>query len=170
VGIAAARGLSRGAKNVLAIVRPGDHEFKELLRSEGVRWAICDRPHLGISESLKAGIYAAPDADGWLIGLADMPWITPQTTRTIVEMLKRGADIVAPVHEGRRGHPVGFARTFKARLLALTGDHGARDLLDTYISRLETFECSDPGVLRDIDEPKDITVGSFHAPAFRPSV
>lgn len=158
VGIAAARAMSRGTKNVLAILRSGDHKFKGLLRAEGISSVICGRADLGVSESLKTGIRAAPDAEGWLIGLADMPWVRPQTIRAIVEMLEDGADVAAPVHAGRRGHPVGFARTFKARLLTLTGDRGACDLLETYISRVETFKCSDAGVLRDVDEPKDVRV------------
>ena len=41
--------------------------------------------------------------------------------RVVVEALRAGAEITAPFHRGRRGHPVGFCKTCRERLLALEG-------------------------------------------------
>src|SRR5947208_4959013 len=79
--------------------------------------------------SLACGVQATPDADGWLVALADMPWIKPSTIRTLAAALTAGADIVAPSYNGERGHPVGFARRHYAALSALTGDEGARAIV-----------------------------------------
>ncbi|MDD3355260.1 NTP transferase domain-containing protein, partial [Zoogloea sp.] len=64
--------------------------------------------------------------------------------------------LVAPVHEGKRGHPVGFAARWRSDLLASTGDQGARELLTRHGALLQGVPVSDPGVVRDIDVPADL--------------
>lgn len=155
IGVAAARNLLRGTPTTLAVVRPDDHELTALLRAEGVTAIICETAELGISASLAAGVQASADADGWLIALADMPWISPETIRALVGLLEKGAQLVAPYYAGRRGHPVGFARRYKVDLLELSGDSGARDLLQANHNRLRQFHCDDRGILRDVDVPAD---------------
>src|SRR3712207_5686187 len=114
------------------------HEYPRCWRAEGIIAVNCDSAQLGISASIDAGIRAAPDAHAWLIALADMPWIRPRTIRALAYMLKAGAEVAAPVYRGRRGHPVGFARSFKTELLKLNGDRRARDLLMKFPARVKT--------------------------------
>ncbi|MGH8502355.1 MAG: nucleotidyltransferase family protein [Gammaproteobacteria bacterium] len=156
IGVAAARNLLAGCGHALAVVRPGDRDFAALLRTEGLEIVVARRARLGMGASLAAGVAAAPDANGWLIALADMPWIAPRTIRAVVSMLENGAALAAPSHNGRRGHPVGFARAFKDELVNLTGDTGARELVRRYAERLQLFPCGDAGVLKDIDTPADL--------------
>ena len=107
--------------------------------------------------SLAAGVSATPEAGGWLIALADMPWIRPATMRLLADRLRGGASMVAPVCAGRRGHPVGFAARWGEQLKSLCGDEGARDLLAGHAGELELRSSVDAGVLRDIDHPGDLT-------------
>jgi molybdenum cofactor cytidylyltransferase len=109
----------------------------------------------GLSESLKAGLRAAPaDWDAALVVLADMPFVQPPTLRALAAALAAGAPAVVPVQGGLRGNPAGFARTAWPALLALEGDRGARAVLD----RLKVVEVpvDDPGVHRDLDRPEDL--------------
>lgn len=110
----------------------------------------------GMGHSLAATVAAAPSAAGWLIGLADMPGIRPAAIRAVVAALADGAALAAPVYQGRRGHPVGFAAEFGPALCALSGDEGARSLLQGQGSRLRRVEVDDPGVLFDINVPGDL--------------
>jgi molybdenum cofactor cytidylyltransferase len=57
------------------------------------------------------------------------------------------------VFGGRRGHPVLFARALFAELAAVTGDTGARNLLDRLDAGLALIEAPDDGVLFDVDTP-----------------
>ncbi|MGL6044682.1 MAG: nucleotidyltransferase family protein, partial [Sandaracinobacteroides sp.] len=61
---------------------------------------------------------------------------------------------VVPALGGRRGNPVGFARSLWPELMAVSGDRGARGLLE----RLGAVEVKvdDPGILRDLDRPEDL--------------
>ena len=74
-------------------------------------------------------------------------------------MSEAGPDaVLQPVHAGRSGHPVGFGRGYFAALEKLTGDEGARRVLESAACRLVRFEVNDPGVLQDVDTPSDLSM------------
>jgi molybdenum cofactor cytidylyltransferase len=152
VGVKAARNLLSGVDRGIAVVRPSDRRLADLLEAEGLRVAFCPDAEAGMGTSLAFGVSAAQDADGWLIALADMPFIQSDTIRSVAGLLP----IAAPQHQGRRGHPVGFAREFFCALTQLGGDQGARPLLDAHVARIHLFECEDCGIFADIDTPSDL--------------
>jgi len=151
IGVAACRHLAAAVSATLAVVRPSDAALATMLRNAGARVVECARAEEGMGASLACGVQSAPDADAWLIALADMPWIRPSTIRTLAAALSGGADIVAPSYDGERGHPVGFAQRHYAALSALTGDEGARAIVQVNQTTLRLEATDDPGVVRDID-------------------
>jgi len=156
IGIAAARHLKQSVDYAIAVVRPNDRRLTALLHAEGLTTVISKDAERGMSTSLISAIRAAKNADGWLITLADMPWINPHTISAIAKMIEEGADIAAPYYDGHRGHPVGFAHRFLPDLLCLTGDKGASDLLRTNTDLVQLLHSDDAGILYDIDRPRDI--------------
>jgi molybdenum cofactor cytidylyltransferase len=111
----------------------------------------------GLSASLAAGVAALPaDGEGVFIFLGDMPRIPAELAEPMAEALAGGASAVAPVFEGRRGHPVLFGAPLWAALLGLAGDHGAGPLLRTLGERLLLIPAPDDGVLYDVDRPEDL--------------
>lgn len=109
-----------------------------------------------MGNSLALAINASDDADGWLIALADMPWIKIETLSLVITSLHKGAKISAPQFAGQRGHPVGFSSTYRDQLLALQGDTGARSILSTHAEDVELVAVDDAGILRDIDRQEDL--------------
>ncbi len=156
IGVRAARTLRSGVDRALAVVRPGDVALARLLEAEGLDVAVFPGADDGMGASLAFGVAAAPDADGWIVALADMPFVQRETVEIVAGMLRAGAWIAAPSRRGRRGHPVGFARALFPELIRLGGDHGARVLLERYAARVETFESEDPGIFLDIDTLRDL--------------
>ena len=140
----------------MAILRPGDVELAALVEAEGLEVAFFPRADEGMGASLAFGISSAPQAEGWLVALGDMPFVRPETVQALVVRLRAGALIVVPSHLGRRGHPVGFCGSLSSELSRLTGDQGARGLLARYASRVELFECGDPGIHEDVDTLPDL--------------
>lgn len=153
IGVAAAQVMMHVLPNTIAVVRPDDYVLKQALLAIGLK--VVDNPFAdeGMGRSLAVGINAAPKADGWLIALADMPWLLPETLAILVDRLRNGTSMVAPVYRGRRGHPVGFASCWGERLKALCEDKGARDLIAEYYDELVLLNTNDPGVVEDIDYP-----------------
>lgn len=156
IGIAALKNLRGGVDAVVAVVRPGDQELASALAAHGARVTACPRAAEGMGVSLSWGVRAAPIAAGWVIALADMPWIAPATTARVADALRRGSQLAAPVHGGDRGHPVGIGARFYGELAQLSGDEGARSLLAAHASSMELIPVDDLGVLRDIDTPGDL--------------
>ena len=106
--------------------------------------------------SLACGVAASAQAEGWIVALADMPWIDPATIALVADAIRGGSDLVATSHIGVRGHPVGFARQHYTALTALVGDEGAKSILATHRDGLRLIEVADSGVLRDVDTRADI--------------
>jgi molybdenum cofactor cytidylyltransferase len=156
VAVHAFRHLRPAVDEVIAVVRPGNGPLAERLRREGAEVVICADAERGLGASLASGVRASSEAQGWLVALADMPWIRPATVQAVAEALRSGAPLAAPVYRGRRGHPVGFAAEFRAALLELDGDEGARAILAGHPERLRRVDREDAGVLRDVDEPGDL--------------
>ncbi len=107
IGVTAANNLLEVIPEVIGVVQPEDHALMDAFRSVGITIVNNDRADEGMGASLAAGIKASSHADGWLVTLADMPWIQPATIAALASRLKNGASMVAPVYKGERGHPVG---------------------------------------------------------------
>jgi len=154
IGVAAARNLLSAVPAVLAAVKPGAEELARQLQEAGCTVAVCPRAEHGMGATLAFALDQAREANGWLIALADMPYVKPDTLRLLAQALREGADIAAPLYQGRRGNPVGFSRKHLAQLLELDGDRGARNLLNVH--PVTDIPVDDAGVLRDIDAPGDL--------------
>jgi CTP:molybdopterin cytidylyltransferase MocA len=85
----------------------------------------------GMLTSILAGLDDAEAAGAGAILLhpVDHPLIDPGTVDAVATALRNGATIAVPSHEGRRGHPAGFARAAWAALRAAAPDEGARGVL-----------------------------------------
>jgi molybdenum cofactor cytidylyltransferase len=112
----------------------------------------------GMGASLRTGVASLPtDADGAFVFLGDMPRVPSAVLRRMADAVVAGAEAAAPLFEGRRGNPVLLARSLFPELLALTGDAGARGVLQGLGGRLALVESPDDGVLFDVDRPDDLT-------------
>ncbi len=159
VAVRAARALRAAVDRALAVVRPGDSELGALLEAEGFEVLSFAGAADGMGASLAFGVSAAPGADGWLVALADMPWVRPETAIAVSDLLRRGALIAAPAFRGRRGHPVGFGCSLISELEGLRGDRGAREILVRHVDQITFLELDDESILLDIDELTDMTAG-----------
>jgi molybdenum cofactor cytidylyltransferase len=159
VALAALANLRAAIPHVIAVVRPGAAILENLLSEAGATVILCVNADEGMGTSLATAVAASGDVAGWVIALADMPHIRPETIGTIAATLAAGAAIAAPAYRGERGHPVGLSVRFRAQLEALRGDEGARSVLEQNARLVKLIEVDDPGVCRDIDTPEDLRGG-----------
>mgnify|MGYP006168289067 CR=1 FL=1 len=88
------------------------------------------------------------------IFLADMP----QIRRDSLDTLLAQADaerILLPSYRGSRGHPVLFGRRFWPQLAALSGDTGAKSVIQQHPGAVRIVELDDPGLVLDVDTAED---------------
>ena len=156
IAVQSARHLKKELELVFAVVRPGADEIASTLRKENCTVVVCENAAEGMGASLACAARAAGPADGYLVALADMPFVRPSSIAAVREAIAGGAPLAAPFWRMRRGHPVGIAGQFFAELLNLHGDEGAKALLAANPRRLVKIPVGDPGVIRDIDTPADL--------------
>jgi molybdenum cofactor cytidylyltransferase len=156
IAVQSARHLKLEIPRVVAVVRPDSSELVTNLKQEGCEVVVCDHAAEGMGASLACAARAAGEADGYLIALADMPFLRRTTIAAVREALVAGAALAAPYFRARRGHPVGLSRRFFQELLALRGDEGAKRVIAANEKQMVKIPVGDPGALRDIDRPEDL--------------
>lgn len=151
----AAGHLKAAVGTVIAVIRPGAAEVRAHLEELGCTVVECVEAEQGMAHSLTHALSRAGDASGWIIALADMPYVRPATMALLADAIRDGAGIAVPTYGGQRGNPVAFSRTHLPALLGLTGDRGARGLLASLpVTEIPT---DDPGIRLDIDTPDDLS-------------
>ncbi|MDP9937912.1 nucleotidyltransferase family protein [Ectopseudomonas alcaliphila] len=144
-------------EEVWLVLRP-DESITELGLPASIKLVQHPLTAQGMGHSLAAGaerLLAESDADCAAIFLADMPLIRRDSLETLLTYANADK-IVLPSYQGKRGHPVLFGRDFWPQLAALSGDVGARPVLQQHPEAVRIVELNDPGVLQDIDTLADL--------------
>lgn len=160
IALASAESLIKAMPISIAVVRSENIVLAELLSNAGLKVVFCNENDQEMADSLSTAIRFSSSLeaanDGFVIALADMPYIEPATIKTVATNLSTGASIVIPTYLGQRGHPVGFSAKFRSELESLQGDEGARSIIKRYPNEVELLQCDDAGVLADIDTQADL--------------
>ncbi|MGD9603119.1 MAG: NTP transferase domain-containing protein [Gammaproteobacteria bacterium] len=156
---AAARVRAADVPVRVAVIGPREEAKRAILAAAEIPVVVNPAPADGMGTSLAVGTRALPeDVAGVFVVLGDMPALPAEIFTQLADALRAQPDrtIAAPVHGGQRGHPVLFAACHLPALRALTGDEGARAILQAHAAQVCRVPCADPGVLRDLD-----TVAAF---------
>jgi molybdenum cofactor cytidylyltransferase len=110
----------------------------------------------GLSTSVRAGVAAAREFDAVFICLGDMPLVSPEDLRRMTAAFSPpdGRILVAPVHGHKLGNPVLWGRDYFGALMALSGDRGARALLESHRQDIIEIPIDHEGVILDADTPE----------------
>lgn len=136
------------------IVVTGHRETEIRAALEGCRVRFVSNPDYasGMASSLRTGVAAAPRAAGVMIVLADMPAVTAQDLKRLIAAFEAedGAAVVRAVADGKRGNPVILPRALFDAIGDLTGDVGARHVIETGGLPIVDVEIG-PGAHLDLD-------------------
>ncbi|MEP1933472.1 MAG: nucleotidyltransferase family protein [Paracoccaceae bacterium] len=112
----------------------------------------------GMAHSLATGIMSLPSGStASMVVPADMPSLKTSDFKRMVDEHKREPDLIlrAATDDGKPGHPVIFPREFFDRLLQLTGDKGAQEVLRANPKRLRYVALPSDHATIDLDTPED---------------
>ena len=122
----------------------------------------------GLAASLRCGIAQAmrAGADAALVCLGDMPLVRPSTLDRLMHRADADPEALAcvPALRGEAGNPVLWRRTLFEALLSLSGDRGARGLLERHAACVRMVAVDDPGILEDFDTPERLAAYFLHEP------
>lgn len=161
IALASAHNLFQAIPTSIAVLRAENKALAALLVKAGLKVIFCNENEQEMADSLAAAIRYSSNLDaaksGFVIALADMPYIQPKTIRAVANKMSDGASIVMPTYQNQRGHPVGFSAKFRHELESLHGDEGARSIIKRYADDVYLLPTHDAGILADIDTPADLT-------------
>jgi nicotine blue oxidoreductase len=151
-----------GADDVIAVV---GHEAARVAREAGAPpsaiLVVNDRAAEGMLTSVWRGLDEAErlDADAVLLHPVDHPLVEVATVERVLDALRQGAVVAVPSHDGRRGHPGGFARAAWPALRAASpgspdSPAGARGVLHAHPEWIVHVP-GDAGCRAGIDTPED---------------
>lgn len=142
---------------VLVVLPPDRPARLTALIPTGAAHVIASQAALGLSASLTTGIAALPPDRAVMLLLADLPEITTEDLTRIAlaheedpHAILRGA-----AADGTPGHPVLFPAACRRELLDLTGDEGARSVLQRHRDRLRLVPLPGNHATTDLDTPED---------------
>ena len=110
----------------------------------------------GLASSIECGIRSVAEvADAVMLLLADQPLITSAHLQVLLDTWQSSREsIVASAYAGTTGPPVIFPRRDFADLIRLSGDRGARSMIDANRERVKVI-VFEPAAL-DIDRQSDL--------------
>ncbi|MBC7917177.1 MAG: NTP transferase domain-containing protein [Rhodoferax sp.] len=125
----------------------------DVVRASGLNWHLEDAGHPGMGDSIAAAVRATRNAPGWMVLPADLPLIRPQTLADIARATMVG-EVLVPMFEGQRGHPVRFAASCGDALADLQGNQGAAPVVSARAAI--KMVVNDAGCVMDIDTVTDL--------------
>ena len=160
VRIAAEQALASHASPVIVVT--GHEKDKVAAALAGLPVRLVHNPDYaeGLGSSLRTGIAAVPaEADGAIVCLGDMPQVDAPLIDKLIAAFdpEKGALVVTPTIDGRRGNPVVWSRRFFPDLMAVQGDIGARNLIGSYAEAVVEVPVAGEGALIDVDTPESLS-------------
>lgn len=144
--------LESGAAEVVVVLGARADLVVDVLEGVPVNTVVNKAWNEGLGSSIACGVSAlSPDLDAVVLTLADQPFVPAAHVR---QMSETPGGIVATEWDKASGPPCLFERRHFAELAALSGDHGAKPLIQRHgatFVRLQTAQI-------DIDTPHDLAV------------
>ena len=115
----------------------------------------------GMTTSIKSGVKeVSPDCDGYMICLADMPFINTSEINKLIHAyaqnrIKEKRLIVIPVYQGHRGNPVLFSTEFREDILEHKIEYGCKGVIMKNFESVKEIEMDDDSMLLDVDTLED---------------
>jgi molybdenum cofactor cytidylyltransferase len=160
VRIAAEQAVASRAQPVIVVTGHEREKVEVALKGLPVRLVHNPDYSEGLGTSLKAGIASVPqEADAAIVCLADMPQVDAALIDRLISAFdpERGALVVVPSIDGRRGNPVVWSRRFFHDLMSIQGDIGARHLIGNYAEAVVEVPVAGDAALTDVDTPESLS-------------
>jgi len=145
------------AHSIIVVTGHEPNKLKNALKDGQISFVHNPDYELGLSASLKVGLEEVPpDSDGVLICLGDMPLLTSAIINTLIRAFDpiEGRSICIPVHGRKRGNPVLWDKSYFLEMAGISGDTGAKHVLEKHADQIVEVVLDDDNILFDVDTPE----------------
>jgi CTP:molybdopterin cytidylyltransferase MocA len=150
------RALATGLP-VLVTLDPARPARAAALEGLAAKSVLVDAGMTGMAASLRAGVASLTADQAVLILLADMPDIDAADMALLITAYQSDPRFIwrATASDGTPGHPVLFPPWARAQLLALTGDVGAKPMLQAHAAQTRFLPLPNNHATTDLNTPED---------------
>jgi molybdenum cofactor cytidylyltransferase len=146
--------------DIVVVTGHEERQCRDALQGLAVRLVHNHAWNGGMGTSIAMGVAALGQTlDGAFIVPGDMPFLRPALLKTMAGLFSQSEppSIVFPATpDGEQRNPVLWPRRFFPRLLSLSGQGGAKAILQESASQSAFITVDDPSELLDIDTPTEL--------------
>ena len=105
----------------------------------------------GIASSIKTGLNNLSEkTEAFFICLGDMPMVNLNIYNQLIKSINK-KEIIVPTYKGQQGNPVLFAKSMKEKIINISGDVGAKKILELNKDKILNLEINDQCVTKDFN-------------------
>ncbi|MCC7042803.1 MAG: nucleotidyltransferase family protein [Acidobacteria bacterium] len=149
--------LDGGVSRVVLVVAPGHGLGAVPLARDGrVRLSINPDPERGMFSSILEGLARVDPGHAALVLPADMPFVRAETVAAVIAAYAKAGRALVAAYRGKRGHPLIVPPDVWAEVIDQPVDMNLKTALVQAGVALSEAPVDDPGVVRDVDEKRDL--------------
>ena len=152
--------IKHSVKNILAasideliIVLGYQKEIIEKLidKNEKIKFVFNKDFESGMASSIKTGLNNLSEkTESFFICLGDMPMVGHDIYNQLIKS-KANKEIIVPTYKGQQGNPVLFNKSMKEKVIDISGDVGAKKILELNKEKIFYLPIDDSGVVLDFN-------------------
>jgi len=105
----------------------------------------------GMASSIKTGLnHFSEKTEAFFICLGDMPLVNHNIYNQLIKS-KNNKEIIVPTYKGQQGNPVLFDKSMKEKIRNISGDSGAKKILELNKDKILNLEINDQSITKDFD-------------------
>ena len=111
----------------------------------------------GMASSIKTGLdNLSEKTEAFFICLGDMPMINHDIYNQLIKS-KDNKEIIVPTYKGQQGNPVLFDKSMKETVMNITGDVGAKKILELNKDKILNLEINDQNITKGFNTQGDFS-------------
>ena len=145
--------------NELIIVLGHQKEIIEKIidKNEKIKFVFNKNFESGMASSIKIGLNnLSKKNESFFICLGDMPMVNQDTYNQLIKS-KNSKEIIVPTYKGQQGNPILFSKSMKEKIMKITGDIGAKKILELNKDKILNIEINDLNITKGFDTQDNFT-------------
>ena len=158
--------IKHSVKNILAssineliIVLGYQKEIIEKLidKNEKIKFVFNKNFESGMASSIKTGLNNFSEkTEAFFICLGDMPMVNSNIYNQLINS-RNQKNIIVPTYNGQHGNPVLFDKSMKEKIMDITGDVGAKKILELNKDKIFYLEINDQSIVKGFNNQDDFS-------------
>ena len=111
----------------------------------------------GMASSIKVGLnHLSKNTEYFFICLGDMPMVNSDIYNQLINS-RNQKNIIVPTYNGQQGNPVLFDKSMKEKVMDITGDVGAKKILELNKDKILNLEINDQSITKGFNTQGDFS-------------